>query len=64
MSKDIYIFDISRCDNVPAIFSIVQDAQADISLGLDEQEEIKLYGDRRMSQLNSAAAGLQKPRWP
>lgn len=63
MTKDIYIFDISRCQSVRDIFSMVQDARADIDLTPAEQDEVNLYGCRRASQINAEAAGTQTPRW-
>lgn len=64
MSKDIYIFDISRSTSVPDIFSLVQDARADNTLTSEEQQEVALYGRRRVAQLNADAVGPQKSRWP
>jgi hypothetical protein len=63
MTKDIYILDISRSTAVQDIFSMVLDAGADRDLTPAEQTEVKLYGDRRMSQLNAEAVGPQTPRW-
>ena len=64
MTKDIYIFDISRCTSVRDIFSMVSDARADLDLTPAEQVEVELYGERRACQLNTEVAGPQTPRWP
>lgn len=64
MTKDIYIFDISRATSASDIHSLILDASADITLTPAEQEEVKLYGNRRFAQLNAQAAPAQKPRWP
>jgi hypothetical protein len=64
MSKDIYIFDISRSTEVADIFSMVEDARADSTLTPADQEEVALYGRRRVSQLNAESVGPQKARWP
>lgn len=63
MTAAIYIFSISRATDGDEIRSLVEDANADDSLFINEREEIGQAAQERFAQLNALAIGNQKGRW-
>ena len=62
MSRDIYIFEISRAEDGEAIRSLVADANADDSLFATDKEEIGQAAQSRFAGLNAQCVNT-RPRW-
>ena len=63
MTKDIYLFDISRTDSAKLLHHCAELAATDADLTQNERAEIQEAIARKFGRMNAVARGKQKPRW-
>ncbi|MDE2104752.1 MAG: hypothetical protein KGL39_46375 [Patescibacteria group bacterium] len=63
MTKDVYLFDIARTDDVQWLLALQADVRQDETFNSDEKTEVLEAIRLRVCAINAAAAGPQKPRW-
>jgi len=64
MSLQIYLFNISRANDAGTLHAYRNDALNDDTITTFEKEEICRAIARRFHELNKAAIGPGKARWP